>query len=294
MKKITIFAIVTLSQLAGYTQQVIRLYEGKAPGSETWTWTEKESTRNMFNTRVIYNVADPTLTAFLPAPEIATGTAVIIAPGGAFHTLSIDSEGNEVAKWLNSIGVTAFVLKYRLVESKTDDPVKEMMPLLMNMKKLDELNASVVPLAMQDGLTAVKYVRTHARELNIDPVRIGFMGFSAGGTVTMSVVYNATDENRPNFVAPVYAYASAIVGTEVPEVKTPIFIVAASDDQLVPVQNSVDIYSQWIAVKQPAELHLYEKGNHGFGMNKLNLPVDSWIDRYADWLKMNGYLNISH
>jgi acetyl esterase/lipase len=290
MRKTAILVLVSLMQMTGYTQQVIRLYEGKAPGSETWGWTEKESTRNMFNTRVIYNVADPTLTVFLPAPELATGTAVIIAPGGAFHTLSIDSEGIEVAKWLNSIGVAGFVLKYRLVESKTDDPVKEMLPLLADFKKLDEINAPVVPLAMQDGLTAVNYVRTHAKEFNIDPSRIGFMGFSAGGTVTMSVVYNASDKDRPNFIAPVYAYAHAIIGTEVPKVKTPIFILAASDDQLVPVQNSVGIYSKWIAAKQPAELHLYEKGNHGFGMKRLNLPVDGWIDCYADWLAEQGLL----
>src|SRR5437773_4642786 len=113
---------------------------------------------------------------------------------------------------------------------------------------------------MQDGLTAVKYVRDHASSYKIDPNRIGFMGFSAGGTVTMSVVYNATDENRPNFVAPIYAYEGAIIGSNVPVVKTPIFIAAASDDDLGFATHSVDLYVKWLGAKQPAELHMFEKG----------------------------------
>jgi hypothetical protein len=156
-------------------QKVISLYEGKAKGSENWTWEEAVSEKNIFNTKVVYNVSSPTITAYLP--EKPNGTSVIIAPGGAFHTLSIDNEGTDVAKWLNAKGVTAFVLKYRVVHSLTDDPVKELMPKMANFKALDEENATVVPLATQDGLTAVKYVRDHAKELNLDPEKIGFMGF---------------------------------------------------------------------------------------------------------------------
>jgi acetyl esterase/lipase len=202
-------------------QKVIFLYEGKAKGSENWTWEEAVSEKNIFNTKVVYNVSSPTITAYLP--EKPNGTSIIVAPGGAFHTLSIDNEGIDVAKWLNAKGVTAFVLKYRVVHSLTDDPVKELMPKMANFKALDEENATVVPLATQDGLTAVKYVREHAKELNLDPKKIGFMGFSAGGTLTMSVIYSADDSNRPNFVAPIYAYENAIIGTNMPQEKNAHF-----------------------------------------------------------------------
>lgn len=282
--------LLTYQVMTANAQQIIRLYEGKAPGSENWTWTEKETSKNSFNTHLVYNVTDPTLAAYLPHPQTANGTAVIIAPGGAFHVLSIDSEGIEVAKWLSAKGVAAFVLKYRVVKSETDDPIKELSAKMADFKKLDEINAPVVPLAMQDGLAAVNYVREHSKDFNIDPTRIGFMGFSAGGTVTMSVIYNATEANRPNFVAPVYAYAEAIVGSTIPTVKTPIFIVAASDDGLGLAPHSVDIYSKWLSAKQPAELHMYERGNHGFGMRKNNLPTDSWIERFGEWLKLNGWI----
>ena len=106
----------------------------------------------------------------------------------------------------------------------------------------------------------------------------------------MSVVYNATDENRPNFVAPIYAYEKAIIGSNVPTIKTPIFIAAASDDELGLASHSVDIYLKWLDAKQPAELHMFEKGKHGFGMRKQNLPSDKWIERFGDWLEMRGLI----
>ncbi|MEZ5044782.1 MAG: GDSL-type esterase/lipase family protein [Saprospiraceae bacterium] len=270
-------------------QQVIQLYDGKAPGSEHWTWSEQISTKNIFNTEVVYNVVQPTLTAFLPPYHLATGTAVIVAPGGAFHTLSINNEGIEVAKWLNSKGIAAFVLKYRVAHSLTDDPVQELMGKMGDFKKLDEENAPIVPLAMADGLAAVKYVRDHAKTFEVDPGKIGFMGFSAGGTLTMSVVYNGTDENRPNFVAPIYAYEPAIIGATLPSEKTPIFVAVAGDDQLGMVPYSINIYKKWFDAGHPAELHIYQKGGHGFGMRKQNLPTDSWHDRFWEWLKLHGY-----
>jgi len=116
------------------------------------------------------------------------------------------------------------------------------------------------------------------------------MGFSAGGTVTMSVAYNATDKDRPNFVAPIYAYEKAIIGSAVPTAKTPIFIAAATDDDFGLASHSVHIYEKWVAAKQPAELHMYERGKHGFGMRQQNLPTDRWIERFGDWLQMHGLL----
>lgn len=288
MKKI-LFHLVACITICSNAQTILPLYNGAVPGSENWNWKEREFT--IGNMQICVDVANPTLTAFRPVKP--NGTAVIIAPGGAFHVLAIDHEGEAVAKWLTEKGVTAFVLKYRLVHDDPAHPENSIGNLMAtkNFKKLDSINAPVVPLAMQDGLTAVKYVRDHAASYKVDPNRIGFMGFSAGGTVTMSVVYNATDENRPNFVAPIYAYAGAIIGSNIPKVKTPIFIAAASDDDLGLASHSVQIYQKWLDAKQPAELHMYERGRHGFGMNKQNLPVDKWIERFADWLTMQGLLN---
>jgi acetyl esterase/lipase len=270
-------------------QKPIPLYNGPAPGSENWNWNENEIKADIGT--IVTDVSHPTLTAYIPSNP--NGTAIIIAPGGAFHALALDLEGIEVAKRLNAKGITAFVLKYRLVHNDPAHPENSIGNLMAsgNFKRLDSLNAPVIPLAMQDGQTAMKYVRQHAAEFKIDPNRIGFMGFSAGATVTMSVVYNATDQDRPNFVSPVYVYEPAIIGSRVPTVKTPIFIAAASDDDLGFATHSADIYLKWLAAGQPAELHMYEKGKHGFGTKKQGLPVDSWMDRFTDWLAMHGLLS---
>ena len=283
-----LFLMLLFSIQAAAQQKPIPLYDGPAPGSENWDWTEQEIKADIGT--IVTDVSHPTLTAYIPSNP--NGTAVIIAPGGAFHALALDHEGIEVAKRLNEKGITAFVLKYRLVHNDPAHPENSIGTLMAsgNFKKLDSLNAPIIPLAMQDGLNAVKYVRQHAAEFKINPDRIGFMGFSAGATVTMSVVYSATDQTRPNFVAPVYVYENAIIGTNVPAVKTPIFIAAASDDDLGFATHSVDIYLKWLAAGQPAELHMYEKGKHGFGTKKQNLPVDSWMDRFTDWLVMHGLL----
>ena len=279
-----LFGLFIITTLQSNAQTVIPLYTGAAPGSENWNWEEKKIKADIG--KIVMNVSHPSLTAYVPANP--NGTAVIIAPGGAFHVLAFDLEGTEVAKRLNAKGITAFVLKYRVVHDDPAHPENSIGNLMAtkNFKKLDSLNAPVVPLAMQDGLTAVKYLRQHAADYKIDPNKIGFMGFSAGGTVTMSVVYSATDESRPNFVAPVYAYEGAIIGSTVPSVKTPVFIAAASDDDLGLATHSVHIYLKWLAAKQPAELHMYEKGKHGFGTKKQDLPVDSWMERFFDWLQM--------
>lgn len=270
-------------------QNVIPLYASKAPGSENWTWDEAENNKNMFNTRVVYNVTKPTLTTYLPDPAVANGTAVVIAPGGGFHTLSIDSEGIDVAKWLNAKGITCFVLKYRLVHSLTEDPVKELMAK-MGKPDMDKQNAEVIPLAVNDGLEAMKYVRSHAAEYKIKPDKIGFMGFSAGGTVTMGVTYQYTPETRPDFIAPIYAYTAAFPKTPAPKDAPPAFIVVASDDQLGLAPHSIQLYNDWLAAKKPVELHAYVKGGHGFGMRKTNIPTEKWIERMGEWMEVQGLL----
>jgi acetyl esterase/lipase/lysophospholipase L1-like esterase len=272
------------------SQEVIPLYSGVPVGSEDWTWSEQVNTQNLFNTEVVYNVVQPTITAYLPPYYLATGTAVIIAPGGGFHTLSINSEGTDVAKWLNSKGVAAFVLKYRLTRSLTDDPVKELMGKMSDSASLDRDNEKTVPLAMADALAAIKYVRDHSGEMDIDPNKIGIMGFSAGGTLAMSVAYNASEQSRPNFVAPIYLYGGAIIGSEIPSNPTPIFVAVAGDDQLGLLPHSLNIYKKWFDAGQPAELHVYQKGGHGFGMRTQDLPTDSWYERFGEWLHLQGYL----
>lgn len=289
MKKY-LLAVFLISNVTANAQKIIPLYNGKAPGSENWDWKETVITPDPATGRIVMDVANPTLTAFVPANP--NGTAVIIAPGGAFHALAFDHEGVEVAKRLNAKGVTAFVLKYRVVHTDPAHPENSIGNLMStgNFKKLDSINAALIPLALQDGLTAVTYVRQHAAAYKVDPKKIGFMGFSAGGTLTMCVVYNGTDESRPNFVAPIYPYEGAIIGSAVPAVTTPIFLACASDDDLGFAMHSVHIYSKWLEAKQPAELHMYEKGKHGFGTKKQNIPTDSWMDRLCDWMALHGYI----
>ena len=270
----------------GVAEKVIRLYDGPAPGSENWTHIERESRSERGNVRA-WNVVDPTLTLFSANPTNANGTAVVICPGGAFFQLSIIGEGAEVARWLNGKGVTCFVLKYRLVEAKTDDPMRE----AFTRGNLDSIVAPIVPLAMADGLTAIEHVRKHAKDYGVNPQRIGIMGFSAGGTVAASVAYNYKPESRPDFVAPIYlAYNWTIKTNGVPADAPPMFILGATDDQLKLASHSVDLYRDWTAAKKPAELHMFAKGGHGFGMRKQDLPTDRWIERFADWLDQQGFM----
>jgi acetyl esterase/lipase len=283
----TALLLVLFCSAAVAQEKVIRLHPGAAPGSESWTHEEKENRTNLWNTRVVFNVAHPTLTVFRPDPAKAVGTAVIICPGGAFFALSIDSEGYDLARWLTARGVGAFVLKYRLAKCDTDDPTREVMTKGAN---LAELAAPIVKLAMADGLAAVTHVRQHAGEYEVKPDRIGIIGFSAGGTVVASVAYNYTPESRPNFVAPIYLAYDWAIKRDVPADAPPMFILAATDDQLGLAPQSIHIYNDWTAARKSAELHLYSKGGHGFGMRRQNLPTDRWIERFADWLEVQGWL----
>jgi len=287
VRALTSVLISLLCLHAAAQEKIIRLYDGPAPGSENWERPEQESRTNLWRTRVAFNVVNPTLTVFQPEASKANGTALVICPGGAFFGLSIDSEGFEVARWLNEKGVTCFVLKYRLVQCKTDDPTRE----LMTRGKLDDVVAPVVKLALADGLAAIGHVRKHAKEYGVNSDRIGIIGFSAGGTVTASVAFNYTPETRPNFVAPIYlAYNWTIKPGGVPADAPPMFILAASDDPLGLAPQSVALYQDWIAARKSAELHLFSKGGHGFGMRKQSLPSDHWVERFAEWLDAQGLL----
>ncbi len=284
MKKIVVFFAFLVVAHVSVSQDRVRLYPAKAPGSESWNWTEAvvEDPRSG---RIVYNVVDPELLIFRAPKEKANGTAIVIAPGGAFHILSIDNEGIEVAKRLNELGITAFVLKYRVVHSLTDNPFQELMPLMNDFKKLDEINAPVVEMATMDGIEAMKYVRKRATEYSIDPKKVGFMGFSAGGTLTMSVLLSAPQDQKPNFIAPIYLYGPAVIGHQMPSTSTPIFVAVATDDQLGFVPHSLTLYQKWMTEKMPAELHVYEKGGHGFGIRPHGTTSDHWFSDFENWLR---------
>ena len=284
-RKLT-FALLLLFSIGAKAQKVIQLYNGAAPGSETWTYSEKSIKTPGVD--IVYNVSHPTLTVYMPAPNTATGTAMVVCPGGGFYILVTGSEGDDVVGYLVKKGITVFLLKYRLGQSFTGNPGQE---LTENMKKgnFAEKIRPLIPLAVADGKEAIKYVRAHAAEYGISPSRIGIMGFSAGGTVAASAAYNYTAQDRPDFVAPIYAFMPPMLQGTIASDAPPMFLAAASDDQLGLAPHSVDLYSKWQASKHPVELHMYQKGGHGFGMRKQNIPTDTWIERFSDWLKLNGF-----
>src|SRR5262249_19862381 len=152
-------------------------------------------------------------------------------PGGGFLALSITSEGNDVAKYLAAKGVTAFVLKYRLARTG-DDATQEFAQLMADRSKFAEVMGKIVPLSISDGLAAVTYVRQHASQCGISPDRVGIIGFSAGGEVAAGVGFQYKPEGRPAFVAPIYPAARAFRDAAVPADAPPMFVAAATDDQL--------------------------------------------------------------
>ncbi len=263
-------------------QEIISLPH-ESPENVEWEGDEKAFFSNIWNTEVVCNVSKPSMQVFRPDESIANGTSVIIAPGGGLYALSIESEGNMVAKWLNEKGITAFVLKYRLVPTG-EDGVKELNETSNN--NVDEfirLIGAVMPYSVSDGLTAVNYVREHAEELGVDKNKIGFMGFSAGGAVTQGVTYKGKGDNRPNFVVPVYSWTDAMPVQEAPENPPLMLVICASDDPLGLAKGSIELYNSWLSADQKAELHMYSRGGHGFGMKKQDLPSDSWIGRFYEW-----------
>lgn len=209
------------------------------------------------------NISRPTLTAFLA--EKPNGTGAIIAPGGGFRHLAIDKEGNDVAKWLNTFGVSAFVLKYRA----GSDPDRE----------------AVVKRSMEDYAAALALVKSRAAEWKVNPQKIGLVGFSAGGLIALKAATGAA-ELRPSFVAPIYC--GGFAGTTVPADAPPAFFAAAQDDPLTQ-GNTVPAYLAWTTVKRPAAMYVFPKGGHGFGIRKVGNPSDVWPDRFREWLAFNGY-----
>ncbi|MFK8049713.1 MAG: alpha/beta hydrolase [Halioglobus sp.] len=283
-KNLLLIALINAAMTASAVPLEVVPLPYKSQDKIHWPKAERQYYSEIWETEVVTNVSSPSLVVFKADVEIANGTSVIVAPGGALYAHSINSEGYDVARWLNTKGITAFVLKYRLVPTG-EDGVREVSE---EWEELEEKVSAVLLLSIQDGLEAIDYVRTHSAKLGVDPNKIGFMGFSAGGAVTMGVTYSYTKATRPDFIVPVYAWTTVVSIDDAPEDAPPILVICASDDPLGLAAGSVSIYSEWLAKGKRAGLHMYSKGGHGFGMRKLNLPSDSWIERFYDWSVAEG------
>jgi acetyl esterase/lipase len=289
--------------VALYGQQSMPLYEGAIPNSKPAP--DKEKTSKDANGFVIVSkISRPTLTIFLPPRAIANGTAVIIFPGGGYYVNAVKHEGSDIAELLAKNGIAAFVLKYRT-------PDDEYM-----------LNKSIGPL--QDAQRAMIVVRSHAKEWNVDTEKVGIMGFSAGGhlaatlgTHFKNVVVDdpAHISVRPSFMVLGYpgittdstinktGLSEKLLGKnasaellndfsaekQVTNETPPCFIMQSTDDPL-PVENSIVFYQALVKNKVPAEMHLYQGGGHGYGLNN-KTTRDKWIDRCINWMDANGWLN---
>ena len=286
-------AIVTPASAAEPATQpeIVRIWPGAAPGTEDWTGPETDSPLKLPGAPVLHmisNVTVPTLTVVRPSPGKANGTAIIVCPGGGFQNLAITHEGDLVAQWLADRGITAFILKYRVRTSASFRLPKD---ARHHPEQFDELAKSFEggrQIALADGIQAMRYLRANASRFAVAPDRIGMMGFSAGAVTTMGVVLDSQPADRPNFAAPIYG---TMEDKAPPKDGPPLFIAATQDDNAVPVAKSIAIFSSWTAADLPAELHIYERGGHGFGMVKHNKPVDEWTNAFEAWLRADGWLS---
>ena len=291
---IMVTMFLALSTSGQSAPEVIKLWPGTAPGEKGDIGVEKDLTKDTENLiagkRLIRlgNVSEPTLTIYRPPAGKETGAAVVVCPGGGYHILALDLEGTEVCEWLNSIGVTAVLLKYRVPVRK--DQERWMAPL-------------------QDAQRAMGVVRLNASKWGIDPKRIGIMGFSAGGHLSAAAstiydkrAYETLDEAdktgcRPDFTLLIYpAYlVKKDAPTEIsPELKLdanvpPMFIVQTQDDG-VGAENSIYFSLALRAAKVPPELHIYPKGGHGYGLRRTEQAVTFWPQRAEEWMRELGLL----
>jgi acetyl esterase/lipase len=267
----------------------IPLYSGVAPGSEGVQ--QQEQWMSFGTDRVVRNVlVKPTLTPYLPAPGKATGAAVVVAPGGAFYILAMDNEGYPVGKYLADHGIAAFVLKYRLQPTPADQAGfdKTMAERMGGVMKRDANSPppTTPANAAMDGTAALKLVRSRAAEWGVDPKRVGMVGFSAGAmlTLTQALLPNAAD--RPAFVGIIYGPMNRVV---VPADAPAAFIALAANDPLF-ARGKFDLVDAWREAKRPVEFHLYQTGDHGFGMRLSAGTYAAWKDQFIDWIKWNGWL----
>ncbi len=274
---------------------IFAIYPGPPPGSENWTWHEQTMPSSKAPGQIVRNVAIPTVTMFKPAAGQANGAAIVIAPGGGFYLLDMDNGGYDVARWITQLGVTAFVLKYRLAPSPENDA--DMRGFLKGMTRelrhrdpassFEQERAKFMPLSKEDGRQAIRFVRQNAASWGLDSGRIGIIGFSAGGRIAADIIANHDAESRPDFVGCMYGGYQEITP---PEDAPPLFIAMAGDDPIVRPLAATQMYAAWHAAGKRAELHIFAKGGHGFGIRKQNLPSDAWPALFEKWLNCNGFL----
>ena len=271
---------------------VLDLWPDKAPGDKGDLGDEKVTEGKGAHPGIdqITNISKPTVTVYRPAKDVDTGAACVVAPGGGYRVVVWSKEGVDPAEWLNSIGVTAVVLKYRV-------PRREGTP-----------NNVPPPQALMDAQRAISLTRSKAKEWNLDPNRIGMMGFSAGGHLTAWASTNFDKRSyepiddadkascRPDFGVLVYPGGVAARDSDElsPEIRVtketpPTFIAVAADDQ-GSADGSVKVFQALRKAGVPAELHVYASGGHGFGLRPSDKPCSTWPQRCADWMKAQGLL----
>jgi acetyl esterase/lipase len=298
---IVVFASVVAVR-AGAQTVVVPLWPKGAPGSETWTQKESMSGQS------VRNVVSPTITVYPAERSTASGAAVIIAPGGAFQFLTWKDEGTGVAEWLQKRGVTGIVLKYRVSDTGTEEE------FAARRGRGGGANAGAGPggggaatgggrgsapsgeraaamsaiqaMAAADGRQAIAVVRQRAAEWNVDPKKIGLLGFSAGGYVAVTAAFEHDTASRPDFTAAIYTCCVRAPIPAVPADAGPMFIAGATNDP-ISVAAGPSLFSAWTAAGKSTEIHIYAKGGHGFGMAKQGLPSDAWIDQFGEWLRQH-------
>jgi acetyl esterase/lipase len=295
-------ALLLVCQVRGADESlVLPIWPGAVPGDDGTIGPERVRAASEAPTKDakwITNVKNPTITVFRPSKEKNSGTVVIVCPGGGYWNLAWDLEGEEVAAWLNTIGVTGIVLKYRVP------------------RRAGQPEPRPAPGPLLDAQRAVSLVRSRTAEWMIDSNRIGIIGFSAGGHLAIATAtrfdqrgYEAVDEIdklscRPDFagaIYPGYFIEQQPAGVEInkdtlapymriPKGVSPIFLVHASDDKVAGSENSAMMYLALKRAGVPAELHVYAQGGHGFGVRKSALPCSMWTERFASWLQSQGML----
>lgn len=269
----------------------IVLGTGPLPGAST-----PESWYRQYDRDFARNVTVATLTPFLPDPAKATGTAVIVAPGGGFRSLSMENEGSDVARALVARGIAAFVLKYRLVPTPADmgafeRSMRDMFSAAARRPQQPNSARREPSLAPQlaDSRAAFALVRKRAGEWHIDPRRVGMVGFSAGAMLTLQTALHEAD-SKPAFIGIIYGPLAPVA---VPPDAPPMFVALAADDPIFG-HGGTGLIQSWMAAKRPVEFHLYEQGGHGFGMYQKPTTSTGWFNAFVSWLGMHGWLKPSH
>jgi acetyl esterase/lipase len=253
------------------------------------------------DTQMLRNISEPTLTVYRPDPAKANGIGVVVAPGGGWRILAWQHEGIDLAEWLTARGYTAFLLKYRVMGTPADadafaesrKPPEGPSPYeqaanapraLAELTRNSKSTAYAREIACDDGVRAVELVRQRAADWGVKPDRIGMIGFSAGAFLSVDVAM--TPGTNLAFVAPIYGGETS--GRPVAADAPPLFTTIAEDDRML-FKVVEGLYADWSNADRPAELHIFTRGGHGFGMVRRGMPVDRWIDLMGDWLADQGF-----